>query len=109
MPGLPTIGASRFPAESWVCAQYTDATPQPDPMRRLQGRFAFCATVMHTPEGHRGPDGLTYSRRVRAARSDSELVDAFLTHVRDGEGATEREAELIRDVIDERSFVEASA
>ena len=53
---------------------------------------------MHTPEGVRGPDGLTYSRRVRAARSDAELVDAFLTHVRDGEGATEREAELIRDV-----------
>jgi exonuclease SbcD len=95
--------------EAWVCAQYTDATPQPDPMRRLQARFAFCATVMHTPEGVRGPDGLTYSRRVRAARSDAELVDAFLRHVRDGEGATEREAEIIRDVIDERSLVEASA
>ena len=69
---------------AWVCAQYTDATPQLDPMRRLQSRFPFCATVMHTPEGLRGPDGLTYSRRVRAARSDAELVDAFLSHVRDG-------------------------
>ncbi len=59
--------------DAWVCAQYTDATPQLDPMRRLQSRFAFCATVMHTPEGVRGPDGLTYSRRVRAARSDAEL------------------------------------
>jgi exonuclease SbcD len=95
--------------DAWVCAQYTDATPQPDPMRRLQARFAFCATVMHTPEGVRGPDGLTYSRRVRAARGDAELVDAFLRHVRDGEGATEREAGIIRDVIDERSLVEASA
>lgn len=78
-------------------------------MRRLQARFPFCATVMHTPEGVRGPDGLTYSRRVRAARSDAELVDAFLSHVRDGEGASDREAEVIRDVIDERSLVEASA
>jgi len=95
--------------DSWVCAQYTDATPQSDPMRRLQSRYRFCATVMHTPEGVRGPDGLTYSRRVRAARSDAELVDAFLTHVRDGAGATEQEVALIRDVIDERSLVEATS
>lgn len=93
----------------WVCAQYTDATPQPDPMRRLQARFPHCATVVHTPEGARAGDGLTYSRRVRQARSDAELVDAFLVHVREGEGASEHEAEVIRDVIGERSLAEASA
>ena len=37
--------------DSWVCAQYTDATPQLDTMRRLQARFPYCATVMHAPEG----------------------------------------------------------
>ncbi|WP_137843034.1 exonuclease SbcCD subunit D [Microbacterium sp. 2FI] len=95
--------------DAWVCAQYTDATPQPEPMRRLQARFPHCATVMHTPEGVRGDDGLTYARRVRAARSDAELVDAFLAHVREGEGASEREAEIIRDVIDERTLTEALA
>lgn len=102
------LGDARFAEaeDSWVCAQYTDATPQPDPMRRLQARFPFCATVMHTPEGLRGDDGPTYSRRVRRARSDSELVDAFLSHVREGEGASEREAEVIRDVIDERTLIE---
>lgn len=95
--------------DAWVCAQYTDATPQADPMRRLQARFAHCATVQHTPDLVRDADALTYAGRVRAARSDAELVDAFLVHVRAGEGATEREAELIRDVIDERSLVEATA
>ncbi|GAA1997823.1 exonuclease SbcCD subunit D [Microbacterium pumilum] len=94
---------------AWVCAQYTDATPQLDPMRRVQARFPFCATVMHTPEGARGPDGLTYARRVGQARSDAELVDAFLSHVRDGEGASEREAAVIHDVIDERSLAEVTA
>ncbi|WP_374314599.1 exonuclease SbcCD subunit D [Microbacterium sp.] len=105
------LGDERFAAErdAWVCAQYTDATPQPDPMRRLQERFPFCATVVHTPEGVRGDDGLTYSRRVRRARSDAELVDAFLSHVRDGDGASPAEAEVVRDVIDERSLVEATA
>ncbi|GAA1916540.1 exonuclease SbcCD subunit D [Microbacterium aoyamense] len=95
--------------QSWVCAQYTDATPQPDPMRRLLTRFPHCATVVHAPEGVRDADGLTYAGRVRAARSDAELIDAFLVHVREGEGASERELELIRDVIDERSLAEVSA
>lgn len=95
--------------DAWVCAQYTDATPQPDPMRRLQARFAHCATVMHLPDVARDADGVSYSRRVRAARSDAELVDAFLVHVRAGEGATAREADVIRDVIDERSLAEVSA
>lgn len=97
-------------AESaWVCAKYTDPTPQSDPMRRLLARFPHCATVVHTPEGVRGDDGLSYSRRVRRARSDAELVDAFLSHVREGDGASEPEVAIIRDVIDERSVVEATA
>lgn len=95
--------------DAWVCAQYTDPTPQPDPMRRLQARFPFCATVVHTPDGVRGDDGLTYSRRVRRARSDGELIDAFLSHVREGQGATGSEAEVIRDVIDERTLIEVEA
>ncbi|MGA7148769.1 MAG: exonuclease SbcCD subunit D [Microbacterium sp.] len=93
----------------WVCAQYTDATPQSDPMRRLQKRFPFCATVMHTPVGALGDDGSTYARRVRAARSDAELIDVFLSHVREGEGASEREREVIREVIGEHTLAEARA
>jgi exonuclease SbcD len=103
------LADDRFAAveSDWVCAQYTDATPQTDPMRRLQARFPYCATVMHTPEGARGDDGLTYSRRVRRARSDAELIDAFLGHVREGEGASTHELDVIRDVIDERALAEA--
>ncbi|WP_251455474.1 exonuclease SbcCD subunit D [Microbacterium sp. Marseille-Q6648] len=94
-------------AEDWVCVQYTDPTPQSDPMRRLLARFPHCATVMHLPGSARADDGLSYSHRVRAARSDAELIDAFLTHVREGEGAGAREAEIIRDVIGERIVAEA--
>lgn len=95
--------------EDWVCVQYTDPTPQSDPMRRLLARFPHCATVMHLPDSARADDGLSYSHRVRAARSDAELIDAFLTHVREGEGAGAREAEIIRDVIGERIVAEARA
>ena len=95
--------------DDWVCAQYTDATPQIDAMRRLLARFPFCATVMHTPATPAADASGGYARRVRAVRSDAELVDAFLAHVRDGEGASELEHELIRDIIDQRSLAEATA
>ncbi|WP_345800217.1 exonuclease SbcCD subunit D [Microbacterium sp. AZCO] len=93
----------RFTADedAWVSVRYTDAAPQRDPMRRLQQRFAFCATVAHAPAIVPDADGLTYAARVRATRDDHDLVDAFLTHVRGGVGATERESAVIREVIAE--------
>jgi len=95
--------------DSWVCVQYTDATPQLDTMRRLQARFPYCATVMHAPEDAGLDDGRTYVARVREARSDVELFEAFLSHVRAGEGATETELEVIRDLVGDRALAEATA
>lgn len=93
--------------EHWVRAEYTDATPQPDPMRRLQARFPWCATVAHVPQTSRIDDGEGYARRVRAARDDGEIIDAFLAHVREGEGASDAERDLIREVLDSRRVTEA--
>jgi exonuclease SbcD len=91
----------------WVRAEYTDSTPQIDPMRRLQERFPWCATVAHLPAEPRKDDGLGYARRVRAARDETEIIDAFLAHVREGEGASDAERDLIRDVLDARAVAEA--
>lgn len=97
-------------AESaWVRAQYTDAAPQVDPMRRLQARFPHCAMVSHTPDVRHVPEERTYAGRVREAQSDAQLVDAFLAHVRNGVGAGETERGIIRDVLDERVVAEVSA
>jgi exonuclease SbcD len=95
--------------EHWVRAEYTDATPQPDPMRRLQTRFPWCATVVHLPHETLPDDGAGYARRVRAARDDAEVIDAFLVHVREGEGASDAERSLIREVLDARAVAEARA
>lgn len=95
--------------DAWVCVEYTDALPQPDPMRRLQERFAHCAKVVHAPATVRADDVRTYAQRVHEASTDTDLVEAFLVHVRAGEGATEREAELLRDLLDERVRAEALA
>lgn len=95
--------------EAWVCAEYTDDLPQRDPLRRLQERFPHCAKVVHRPAQSAPADGMTYAQRVRAARSDRELVQAFLVHVREGVGASEAEQELIDDVLAARVRVEAAA
>jgi len=95
--------------DAWVCAEYTDDLPQRDPLRRLQARFPFCAKVVHAPAATGAADVRTYVDRVRSARTDRELVEAFLVHVREGSGASAREQELIDDVLAERVRVEASA
>ena len=94
-------------ADAWVCAIYTDALPQHEPMRRLRERFPFCALVQHQPAGADAADERSYAQRLRTAVSDVDRIEAFLEHVRGGQGATEREAELIREVLDDRVRAEA--
>lgn len=93
--------------QAWVCAEYTDTLPLADPLRRLQERFSHCARVVHRPADapERGRTG--YADRVRAARTDRELIGIFLEHVRAGEGASPREAELIDELLDDRVRAEA--
>jgi len=94
-------------ADDWVCAVYTDALPQAEPMRRLKELFPYCAMVQHTPIGGAEQEERSYSARLKSAVTDPERIEAFLEHVRAGHGANERESELIREVLDERVVAEA--
>ncbi|ALX66375.1 exonuclease SbcCD subunit D [Microbacterium sp. XT11] len=94
-------------AAHWVCAVYTDAVPQAEPMRRLRERYPYCAMVQHQPEVSPEQHERTYGERLGAAVTDTERIEAFLEHVRAGRVATEREKELIREVLDDRVRAEA--
>lgn len=94
-------------ADDWVCAVYTDPVPQHEPMRRLRERFPFCALVQHLPAGAERTEERSYAQRLRTAVTDADRIEAFLEHVRAGQGATEREIALIHDVLDERVRAEA--
>ncbi len=94
-------------ADDWVCAVYTDALPQSEPMRRLKERFPHCAMVQHAPAGAGDQAEHSYAARLKTAVTDTERIEAFLVHVRAGQGPTERESELIREVLDERVIAEA--
>ena len=95
--------------DAWVQAEYTDTLPEREAMRRLQQRFPHCAMVVHAPAERPVGETRSYAERVRAARSDAELIDAFLVHVRAGEGASERERELMAELLDDRAVAEAGA
>ena len=95
--------------EHWVCAVLEDATPQLEPMRKLQARFPWCAKIQLDPQGRPEAGGATYGSRVRDAVTDSELVERFLTHVRAGQGPSEREKALIDDAVTAARVAELTA
>ncbi|MCI1017285.1 exonuclease SbcCD subunit D [Microbacterium sp. C5A9] len=94
-------------ADHWVCAVYTDALAQTEPMRRLRERYPHCAMVQHQPTETAEAVERSYVDRLRGAVTDPQRIEAFLEHVRSGQGATEREGELIREVLDDRVRAEA--
>ncbi|QDE33969.1 exonuclease SbcCD subunit D [Microbacterium foliorum] len=94
-------------SDDWVCAVYTDALAQTEPMRRLRERYPHCAMVQHQPAETSAEVERSYVDRLRGAVSDPVRIEAFLEHVRAGHGATEREGELIREVLDDRVRAEA--
>ena len=102
------LAAPDIHAEDWVRAVYTDPVPQHEPMRRIRERFPYCAQVVHEPAGGASTTQTSYAARLRESVSDSERIDAFLAHVRAGEGASEHEATLISEILDERTRAEAN-
>ncbi|PPH41292.1 exonuclease sbcCD subunit D [Rathayibacter sp. AY1E4] len=88
----------------WVSAVLTDPVRPLDAMARLQSRFPGCATLEHRPP-HAAAEPRAYAERIRG-RSDVEVVDDFLAHVRGGHGATDTERALTLDAL---AAVEAEA
>lgn len=85
--------------EHWVNAVLTDRTRPLDAMRRLQARYPYCANLDFRPTITADDEGSSYTERMRASRSDSEIVASFLTHVRNGDGMSDAETEIIDDAI----------
>lgn len=84
--------------EAWVEATLTDPVRPAEPMARLCERFPHTLSLAFDPE--RSPDDpdVSYARRL-AGRSDQEIAEDFVTHVR-GAGPDEREQAVLRDAFD---------
>ncbi|MFE1337314.1 exonuclease SbcCD subunit D [Streptomyces sp. NPDC058733] len=84
--------------ESWVEATLTDAVRPADPMARLSERFPHTLSLVFDPE--RAPDDpqVTYARRL-AGRSDQQIAEDFVAHVR-GAGPDPDEQAVLREAFD---------
>jgi exonuclease SbcD len=79
--------------EHFVSARLADDVRPVDPMRRLQTRFPHCVHLEWSATG--GPaDGRSYQERLRG-RTDLDVAAEFVSHVRQGVGASAGERELL--------------
>lgn len=91
--------------DDWVRAVLTDAAMPLDAMRRLQQRWPHCAQVEWAGSAER-PDAAAVRERLQR-RSDAEVVDDFLAHVR-GERASAVERALVADGLARVAAAEAA-
>nr|WP_202524266.1 exonuclease SbcCD subunit D [Kitasatospora sp. SID7827] len=72
-----------YAVDRWVQATLTDPVRPADAMERLRVRFPHTLQLLFEPEGGERGDGGSYAERVRG-RSDREVVEGFVAHVRPG-------------------------
>ncbi|MDV6290424.1 exonuclease SbcCD subunit D [Streptomyces sp. UP1A-1] len=84
--------------EAWVEATLTDPVRPADPMARITDRFPHTLSLAFDPE--RAPDdpAVSYARRL-AGRSDQQIAEDFVTHVR-GASPDDDERTVLRDAFD---------
>ncbi|MEV7679783.1 exonuclease SbcCD subunit D [Streptomyces sp. NPDC088341] len=86
--------------DSWVEATLTDPVRPAEPMARLTERFPYTLSLVFAPE--RGDDDplASYAQRL-AGRTDQQIAEDFVAHVRGGSGPDDRERAVLRDAFDE--------
>ncbi|MER7951817.1 exonuclease SbcCD subunit D [Streptomyces sp. NPDC096079] len=69
--------------ESWVEATLTDPTRPAEPMARLTARFPHALNLVFDPDRTGDDTGASYAQRLRD-RSDQQIAEDFVAHVRGG-------------------------
>ncbi|MTE22156.1 exonuclease subunit SbcD [Streptomyces sp. TRM43335] len=84
---------------AWVEATLTDPVRPSEPMARLAARFPHVLTLVLDPERPPQDPFASYGRRLRD-RTDAEIVEGFVAHVRGGTGPDEHERALLGGALD---------
>ncbi|MEU0699015.1 exonuclease SbcCD subunit D [Streptomyces niveus] len=84
---------------SWIEATLTDPVRPAEPMARLAERFPHTLSLVFDPD--RGDEDVvaSYARRLEG-RSDQEIAEDFVAHVRGGAGPDDRERTVLRGAFD---------
>ncbi|MFJ2671949.1 exonuclease SbcCD subunit D [Streptomyces sp. NPDC087525] len=81
--------------ESWVEATLTDPARPAEPMARLAGRFPYTLSLVFDPEREDDDPRSSYAQRL-AGRTDQQIAEDFVAHVRGGSGPDEPERGVLR-------------
>ncbi|MGW5851418.1 exonuclease SbcCD subunit D [Streptomyces sp. NPDC055254] len=96
---LLSDGRLRVHEDAWVEATLTDPVRPDDPMARLAARFPHTLSLAFDPEGREEEAGASYAQRLKG-RSDQEIAEDFVAHVRGGR-ADEAERAVLRGAFDD--------
>ncbi|MGQ4512831.1 exonuclease SbcCD subunit D C-terminal domain-containing protein [Streptomyces sp. DW26H14] len=86
--------------EAWLEATLTDAVRPKDPMARLAARFPHTLSLLFEPERSDEDPSSSYARRLQG-RSDQQIAEDFVAHVRGGAGPDAGERAVLRDAIED--------
>ncbi|OEU94466.1 exonuclease SbcD [Streptomyces abyssalis] len=94
--------------EAWVEATLTDAARPHAPMARLAERFPHTVSLVFDPDPapETGTD-VSYARRLKG-RSDQEIAEDFVGHVRTGRTADDRERRMLGEALEAARAEDAS-
>jgi len=95
---LADPGLARHEA-AWVEATLTDPVRPHEPMARLAERFPHVLTLVFDPERPPEDPLASYAQRLRG-RTDREIAEDFVAHVRGGRGPDARESVLLSDALE---------
>ncbi|MCF3963945.1 exonuclease SbcCD subunit D [Streptomyces fuscigenes] len=86
--------------EAWVEATLTDAVRPKEPMARLLARFPHTLSLLFEPDRPPEETAASYARRLRG-RSDQQIAEDFVAHVRAGAGPDDGERAVLRGAIED--------
>ncbi|MEW2547643.1 exonuclease SbcCD subunit D [Streptomyces sp. NPDC047002] len=86
--------------DAWVEATLTDAARPKEPMARLTARFPHTLSLVFEPERAEDTGAASYARRLRG-RTDQQIAEDFVAHVRGGPGADEAERAVLRGAFED--------
>ncbi|MFF0474618.1 exonuclease SbcCD subunit D [Streptomyces sp. NPDC004284] len=85
---------------SWVEATLTDPVRPADPMARLTARFPHTLNLVFDPERTGDDPGASYAQRLRD-RSDQQIAEDFVAHVRGGAALDGAERAVLHGAFDD--------
>ncbi|MET9533349.1 MULTISPECIES: exonuclease SbcCD subunit D [unclassified Streptomyces] len=86
--------------ESWVEATLTDPVRPTEPMARLTARFPHTLSLVFEPDRSTGDPLASYAQRLRG-RTDQQIAEDFVAHVRGGSGPDAAERGVLSGAIDD--------